>query len=231
MIKFPKPTVEQFFRTYVITDFTVSVDEKHLLFSSNMDGKMNLWGMDLPNTAPYLFAHHDESVNFIKFDPNNHYVLAGYDKDGDENYQIYALPSEGGLPQPFITGESEEKYYFTHLSEDGERVYYMTSKDNPSFLNARMRNLVDGKDILIHEGEISPTELAAVSEDETAFVYLRMFANTYSIGFVQVGEENYPLTPDPEKVHVTFELHLLTKIPFILSRIMIVNIIILLSLI
>lgn len=68
-----------------------------------------------------------------------------------------------------------------------------------------MRNLADGKDTLISEGEISPTELATVSEDETTFVYLRMFANTYSIGFVQIGEEKYPLTPDPEKVHVTFE--------------------------
>src|SRR5690625_3969480 len=121
MIKFPKPTVEQFFRTYVITDFTVSKDEKRIIFSSNLNGKMNLWAMDLPDTYPYLFAHHDESNSFIKIDPENRYVLAGYDKDGDENVQIYALPYEGGLPEPFITGEADEKYFYSHLSEDGER--------------------------------------------------------------------------------------------------------------
>src|SRR5690625_7679744 len=94
MIKFPKPTVEQFFRTYVITNFTVSDDEEKLIFGTNLNGKMNLWAMDLPNEFPYLFAQVDESCSFIKIDPENRYVLAGFDKDGDENYQIYALPYE-----------------------------------------------------------------------------------------------------------------------------------------
>lgn len=205
MIEFPKPTVEQFFRTHVITDFTVSRDEQRLIFSSNIDGKVNLWGLDLPNTFPYLFSHHDESVNVIHIDPDNRYVLAGYDKDGDENYQIYAIPNEGGLPQPLITGEADEKYYLIHVSEDGERVYYATSKDNPSFLNTRMRNLTEQTDTLINEGEVSPTQLAAVSDDERAFVFLRSFANTYVTGFVKVDNHMYPLTPDHDKVHVTFE--------------------------
>ncbi|MGP4109198.1 alpha/beta fold hydrolase [Virgibacillus sp. L01] len=205
MIQFPKPTVEQFFRTYVITNFTVSNDEEHLVFSSNLNGKMNLWAMDLPDTFPYQFAQHDESCSFIKFDPENRHVLAGFDKDGDENHHIYAIPSEGGLPQPLISGDAEEKYFFTHLSEDGKRVYYMTSEENPSFLNARVRNLENNTDTLVNIGEVSPTELAAVSKNEDAFVYLRAFANTFVTGFVKTGEEQYSLTPDPEKVHVTFD--------------------------
>ncbi|WP_067726716.1 S9 family peptidase [Oceanobacillus damuensis] len=206
MIQFPKPTVEQFFRTYVIGGFAVSKDEKRLAFISNLNGKVNLWAIDLDKSSfPYLFAHHDESANFIKFDPENRYVLTGYDKDGDENYQIYALPFNGGLPQPLITGDPQEKYYFAHLSKDGKRVYYVTSEGNPSMLNTKVRNLEDGTDTLLNEGEVSPTQLAAVSENEDAFVYLRSFANTYVTGFVKKGEDTYPLTPDPEKVHVSFE--------------------------
>lgn len=204
MITFPKPTVEQFFRTYTITNFTVSKDEKKLIFTSNLNGKMNLWAMDLPDQFPYLFAQKDESCNFIKVDPENRYVLAGYDRDGDENYQIYAIPFEGGLPQELITGKEEEKYYFAHLSEDGERVYYVTSEDNPSFLNARVRNLTTGEDKLINEGENSPTFLSAVSPEEQSFVYTRMFANTYSVANVYYNGEQVSLTPDPKKVHVTF---------------------------
>ncbi|MRG85737.1 S9 family peptidase [Salinibacillus xinjiangensis] len=205
MISFPKPTVEQFFRTYVISNFTVSPDEKKLLFSTNLNGKMNVWAMDLPDTFPYLFAHKDESISFIKFDPESRYVLAGYDNDGDENHQIYAIPSEGGLPQLLITGDPSEKYFYSHLSKDGKRVYYNTSEGNPSFLNARVRNLEDQTDKLLNEGQKSPTELTAVSDDEKAFVYLRAYANTYVIGFVKAGDEEYSLTPDPEKVHVTFD--------------------------
>ena len=203
MIKFPKPTVEQFFRTYVITNFTVSDDEEKLIFGTNLNGKMNLWAMDLPNEFPYLFAQVDESCSFIKIDPENRYVLAGFDKDGDENYQIYALPYEGGLPEPFITGEADEKYFYSHLSEDGERLYYMTSRDNPSFLNTHVRNLKTEEDEQINVGEAGPTQLTAVSPNEENFVYVRMFANTYITGFVKHGNEEIPLTPDHEKVHVT----------------------------
>ncbi|MFD1037735.1 S9 family peptidase [Virgibacillus byunsanensis] len=205
MIQFPKPTIEQFFRTYVITDFTVSTDEERLIFSSNLSGKVNLWGMDLPETFPYLFAQQDESCSFIKIDPENRYVLAGFDKDGDENHHIYAIPNEGGIPHPLITGGASEKYFFTNLSEDGKRVYYMTSEDNPSFLNARVRNLENDTDTLLNTGELSPTSLVAVSDNENAFVYLRSFANTYVIGFVKDGDQTYDLTPDHEKVHVTFD--------------------------
>jgi len=202
MSNFPKPIVEQFFRTYTISDFTVSRDEKRLIFSSNLNGNVNLWAMDLPQGFPYLFAQRDESVSFIKIDPANRFVLAGFDKDGDENHQIFALPYAGGLPQPLITGEPDEKYFFSHLSEDGKRLYYMTSKGNPSFLNARLYNLEDGSDTLLLEGAEGVTELSAVSDNEQAFVYSRAFANTYATLFVEIGNETHNLTPDAEKVHI-----------------------------
>ncbi|GGB62859.1 alpha/beta fold hydrolase [Virgibacillus dakarensis] len=205
MIQFPKPAVEQFFRTYAITNFAVSKDEKRLVFAANLNGKMNLWAMDLPDNYPYLFAHQDESCSFITFDPENRYVLAGFDKDGDENHHVYAIPYDGGLPQSLITGDAKEKYYFSHLSDDGERIYYMTSESNPSYLNARVRNLRDGSDTLINTGELSPTELAAVSDDEHTCVYLRAFANTYVTSIVKAGDQAFSLTPDPKKVHVTFD--------------------------
>src|SRR5699024_10533017 len=201
MMQFPKPTVEQFFRTYAITDFDVSKDEDRLIFSTNLNGKMNLWAMDLPDTYPYLFAHLEESCSFIKMDEHKRYVLAGFDSDGDENHHIYALPYDGGLPQELIEGEPDEKYFFAKLTEDGERLYYMTSKENPSFMNSRMRHLKDGKDVLIHQGEESPTYLAAISKDEKANVYLRMFANTYITGFVEINGDTYDLVPDPSQIH------------------------------
>lgn len=205
MIQFPKPTVEQFFRTYAITHFTVNDTEDRLVFNTNLNGKMNLWAMDLPDAFPYLFGHRDESANFIKFDPKNRYVLTGFDKDGDENYQIYALAPEGGLPQPLITGDPEDKYFYSHLSQDGERIYYMTSKDNPSYLNTRVYHLDDQSDHLINEGDEGPTVLEAVSEDEQAFVFIKTFANTYMTGYVKVDGSDYALTPDLEKVHVVFD--------------------------
>ena len=54
MIKFPKPTVEQFFRTYNISNFTVSKDEQRLIFSSNLNGKANLWAIDFPKINTHI---------------------------------------------------------------------------------------------------------------------------------------------------------------------------------
>lgn len=205
MIQFPKPTVEQFFRTSAITHFTVNDKEDRLVFNTNLNGKMNLWAMDLPDTFPYLFGHRDESANFIKFDPKNRYVLTGFDRDGDENYQIYALAPNGGLPQPLITGKPEDKYFYSHLSQDGERIYYVTSKDNPSYLDTRVYHLEDQSDHLINEGDEGPTVLEAVSENEQAFVFVKTFANTYMTGYVKVDGSDFSLTPDPEKIHVVFD--------------------------
>ncbi|MDQ0159373.1 S9 family peptidase [Alkalibacillus salilacus] len=203
MLKFPKPTVEQFFRSYVISDFTVSPNEDKLLFASNLDGKMNVWAMNLPNHYPYLFAHHNQSVGALKVDPEGRYVIAGYDQEGDENYQLYALPPEGGLPQPLITGEEEDKYLYGHLSEDGNRLYYYTSKGNPSYLNTYVRDLESGHDTLLHEGDGGATFLSTVSNDEEAVVFTTLYANTYMLSFVKVNGETHYLTPDPENVHVT----------------------------
>lgn len=202
MISFPRPTVEQFLRTYVINNFAISKDERRLIFNTNLNGKMNLWAMDLPDTYPYLFAQKDQTANFIKVDPEGRYVLTGYDHDGDENYQIYAVPSEGGMPQELITGEPNEKYYFAHLSDDGKRLYYVTSEGNPNFLNTRVRNLEDNTDTLLHDGADGSTYLAGASEKEDVFVYMRLFANTYIQLFVKEGDQIVHLTPDPEKVHV-----------------------------
>ncbi len=204
MLSFPKPTVQQFFQTYSITDFAVSKDEKRIIFCANLNGKMNLWALDLPGGFPYLFAHHDESVHSIMFDPKGRFVLAGYDRDGDENYHIYSLPPTGGLPQPLVTGSETDKFYSAELSKDGNRLYYITSAGNPNYLNTRCLHLDSGKDELLYEASGAVTELVAVSENEEAFVYNQAFGNTYVTAFAHLNGEEHSLTPDSSVVQRTF---------------------------
>lgn len=203
MVPMNEPTVEQFFRTFALTNFEVSKDEKKLFFTSNMSGKMNIWAMDLPGTFPYLFSQYDESCGGIQVDPHHRHVYAQFDKDGDENHHIYTLPYEGGIPKPFITGKSEDKFFLSETSEDGNRVYYMTSEGNPSFLNTYVHNLETGKKTLLHEGKEAATTLSTVSPDEKTFVYTSAFANTYVISFVDIDGEKVDLTPNREEVHVS----------------------------
>ncbi|AWB43223.1 S9 family peptidase [Paenibacillus sp. CAA11] len=205
MLKFPKPDVEQFFQTYVIRGFAVTPDEQRLIFNSNLNGEPNLWAMDLPNTYPYPLTYIDQSSSFIKPDPKGRFILAGFDNNGDENYHLYALPVQGGVPLKVVPGEAEDKFDFCHLSKDGERLYYMTSIDNPNFLNAHCRNLVTGEDKLLLKGEETTTFLSAVSPEEDRFVYAKMYANTHQLAYLHTGDEVIALSPDAEQVQLSHE--------------------------
>jgi len=203
LLNFPKPDVEQFFRTYLIATFDVSKDESKLIFSTNLNGKFDLWAMDLPHTYPYQLTATNQMSEFIKINPEKRHILTSFDNDGDENYQIYALPLSGGNPLPILTGEKEDKFFYGYLSKDGERLYYTTSKDNPSFLDNRLYNLKTKEDKLLLKGENALTFIVALSPSEESFVYTKIYSNTYQVAFLRTENQDKPLTPDPESVHHT----------------------------
>lgn len=207
MINFPKPDVEQFFQTYAIRTFGISADESRLVFSSSLNGKFNLWAMDLEGETPYPYplTYNDQIASFIKLDPEGRHILTAFDRDGNENYQFHALRWNGGEPMPLFDGaDPNDKHYFVHLSEDGKRLYYVTSKDNPSFLNSHVYHLDTQEDQLLLEGKGTSTELCAVSPDEQTIAYTKMYANTYYVSYVKrEGEEAVCLTPSPEQVHIS----------------------------
>jgi len=210
MISFPKPDVEQFFQTYIIREFGVSRDESRLIFSSTMNGKFNMWAMELEDETayPYPLTYNDQACGFIKLDPEGRHILTSFDHDGNENYQLHALGWNGGEPIALFEAAPEDKHFFVHLSEDGKRIYYSTSKDNPMFMNSRVLNLETMDDQLLHEGKETTTELAAVSPDEKTYVYTKVFANTYALSYVhQEGVEDRCLTPNAEVTHISWDVH------------------------
>lgn len=203
MISFKKPSVEQFFRTYTITNFTVSHDENRVLFSTNLNGKMNVWAMDLCNGFPYLFANTEQSCDFLKDDPKKRFVLGGFDKDGDENYKIYAFPYNGGEKKKLIESREDDKFYYAHLSEDGNRLYYVTSKGNPQFLNGYVYDIEGDEHKQLYTGEDAPTFISNVSPSEKYLITIKMLGNTYKIGYLHDLENDTitTLSEDPERVH------------------------------
>jgi len=203
MISFEKPTVEQFFQTYNITNFTLNDDESKLLFTSNLNGMMNVWAMNPDDPYPYLFAHSDQASSFLKFDPKNRFILTGFDHEGDENDHIYALPYEGGKPKKLIGKEATDKYFFVHLTEDGERIYFGSSEGNPQCLNTFVYDLQKEEQTLLHEGEGVPNFVTAVSEDEQSLVVVKMFANTFKVGYIKdlKTDKLTALSKSPNEVH------------------------------
>lgn len=202
MLNFKKPDVEQFFRTFVIQNFTVSPTENQLIFSTNISGKYNLWAMDLPTNFPYPLTFIDQSCQELIFDKNGRYVIAGFDKDGDENTQLFAIQPKGGELLP-IRVQGGERHMNPLLSEDGKRIYYTSTKGNSMFLNTYCYNLESGEERIINEGKKAATYLLEMSKDETMFIYFRHYANTYTLAHLVKDGEEHLLTPRTEKQHTT----------------------------
>lgn len=218
MISFQKPDVEQFFRTYAIGDFAVNDDESQLIFSTNLSGKFNLWAMDLPNVFPYPLTFIDQSSQGIVFDKQGRYVVAGFDKDGDENTQLYAMPPKGGEIKPLRIQEGQ-RHMNPFLSKDGNRLYYTSTKDDQTFLKAYCYNFETEAETVVLEGSEAATYLYDISPNEESYLFFKHFANTYTLGYVLREGEIILLTPETDTQHTVSgavftsedELYLLTN--------------------
>jgi len=201
-MEFERPDIENFFRTYNITQFAVSKDESRIALATNLSGVYNVWGMDLPTGYPYPLTFIDQSPADIRFDPAGRFILASFDQDGDENTQIYALPSAGGALTPVRTAQGR-RHYVVDLSQSGEHLYYCSDKENHQFLNGYLYDLASGDERILYVGEGAPTVLVDVARDESSFITIREFTNTHAVGYVHRGDEVRCLTPDPQAMQAT----------------------------
>ncbi|MEH7226147.1 S9 family peptidase [Bacillus sp. JJ1566] len=204
-MKFQKPDVEQFFKTFGIQNFTISPDEKQLVFSTNLSGKYNLWAMDLPNQFPYPLTFNDQSCQELTYDKNGQFLIVGFDKDGDENTQLYAIQPQGGELKPVRIQEGH-RHMNAILSKDGKKLYYTSTKDNAMCLNAYCFNLETEEETIINEGKDAATYLATLSPDESSQIYGKHFANTYSLAYLHKNGKEYRLTPETDQQHTVSDV-------------------------
>lgn len=208
MINFSKTSIDSFFRTLNILDFDVDGIEEELVYSTNLNGYYNLWAMKLDQMYPYQLTTVNQMNSFIKYDPQGRHILTGYDHDGDEDYHIYALSPSGGEPTALLKAEGE-KFYYGDLSKDGKNLYYITSVDNPNFLNIGRLNLETGDQEILLRGEEGPSYLYAVSPDESSLAFSKEIGNTSSFGYILANEEVIPLTPSQDNPHRVNEVEYL----------------------
>ncbi|WP_128894987.1 S9 family peptidase [Longirhabdus pacifica] len=193
MITFQKTDVEKFFNTKSITTFSINHDETQCVFSTNFTGKQNLWAMDLPHTYPYQITFQDQSTQYIVHDKKGEFIIAGMDRDGDENTQLYAIPPQGGELVP-ISVEEGEKHSSPMLSADGKKLYFTSTKNNPTYFNLYCYDFQSEEISLLHEGQDAPMGVLSKSPDDSSFVLLKILSNT---------EANMVLLKNGEEHHIT----------------------------
>ncbi len=204
MIKMPPVSLESFFATFNIRDFAVSPDESQIVYSTNLQGSYDLWALDQGQGYPYPLTRRGQMSQFIKHLPDGKIILTGFDRDGDENWQVYALSARGGELMPLLTN-AEEKFYFGDLSSDGRHLYFYTSENNRRYHNIAKLNLETGEQTVLLEGDKGPVDLSAVSPNQRSMAYLHSLGNTKVLGYVRIDGADLCVTPEPEsrqRVHV-----------------------------
>jgi esterase/lipase len=86
-----------------------------IFFLSDLSGRMSLYAMDKGGSVPEPLLPPDIALqnpalmngySFYVF-PKLDRVLVMIDQDGDENYQAYTVPLDGGIPEPVFAGRFE----------------------------------------------------------------------------------------------------------------------------
>ena len=160
-----------------------------------------MWALD--RGQGYLYPLTQKGQMSSKYLPGKEMLLTGFDNDCDENWQIYALSSDGGELVPVLSNP-REKFYFGDVSVDGQVLYFYTSEDNRRYQNIARLDLRSGGREITLQGQEGPVRLLSVSPDQASFAYGHSLGNTKDLGYIRIGEEDIAVTPE---THSTQRVH------------------------
>jgi dipeptidyl aminopeptidase/acylaminoacyl peptidase len=98
-----------------------SPDGKQILFTSDIAGRLNLWKVNASGGWPIQLTQSDERQYGATWSPDGKWIVYQQDHAGDELWDLYAVPSDGGqivnlTNTPAIREESP------HWSHDGKTI-------------------------------------------------------------------------------------------------------------
>ncbi|QHZ45998.1 S9 family peptidase [Bacillus sp. NSP9.1] len=193
---------KELFHVFRIADFAVHPEETQLIFDTNINGKSNLWAMDLPHAYPYQLSFLNQNTQGIAYSKDASVIVAGFDNDGDERSGLYKLSAKGGEPVP-LNGNKTDRHF--EPIPANHAVYYTSTKDNPTFLNTYKCDLLTGKEELVFEGKGGPSMLSDVSPGEKAVSILVSYVNSHCVCMVQTEKGDITtIVPDKEKPHMVY---------------------------
>lgn len=106
-----------------ISDLAWSADDKEVFVSSNLSGRFNIWKMNADGSWPIRLTQSDEAQTGLRALPDGKTLLFLQDSGGNESYDIYSVPTAGGVPTN-LTSTPEVAEAGLQLSPDGKKVAF-----------------------------------------------------------------------------------------------------------
>ena len=158
------PTLEK--RPYTFEQFTAirrygrfgslsfSPDGSQIAYIVNTSGQYNLWRRSSEGGYPHqLTTYQDRSVSAVSWSPDGKWVAFSADYEGDEFYQLFAIPADGGVPIQ-ITNVERVWHEFSpkSWSPDGRYIGYNANDRDRESMDVIVRELESGEPTRVLQG-------------------------------------------------------------------------------
>jgi dipeptidyl aminopeptidase/acylaminoacyl peptidase len=94
---------------------------QQIVFTTNMSGRFNLWKVRASGGWPIQLTQADEFQSGSVWSPDGKWIVYQQDRGGNEIYDLYAIPSDGG-DAINLTGTEEVREEGAHWSPDGKTL-------------------------------------------------------------------------------------------------------------
>ena len=122
----PAP-VDDLYYTRSVFGAAWSPDGQQVLFSSDIAGRFNLWKVRASGGWPIQLTQSDDVQSGAIWSPDGKWIVYQQDQAGNELYDLYAIPSDGGEPIN-LTNTPEIREQDPHWSPDGNTIAFAYKK-------------------------------------------------------------------------------------------------------
>jgi dipeptidyl aminopeptidase/acylaminoacyl peptidase len=119
--------VDDLYYTRSVFGAAWSPDGQEVLFSSDISGRFNLWKVRAAGGWPIQLTQSDELQSGAAWSPDGKWIVYQQDQAGNELYDLYAIPSDGGEPIN-LTKTPDTREQDPHWSPDGNIIAFAYKK-------------------------------------------------------------------------------------------------------
>jgi dipeptidyl aminopeptidase/acylaminoacyl peptidase len=120
-----------------------SADGKQLFLSTNLTGRYNIWRTDAVGSWPVQLTQGEDRQSGLAVSPDGKTLYFEQDKGGDEEYDLYAVPTAGGAVTD-LTNTPDVRESGMLVSPDGERIAFSVKAKTQGQTNLGLIDLATG---------------------------------------------------------------------------------------